>query len=167
LMDLGASICSVRNPSCLVCPVQTDCAARVCGTPTQFPVKTRKLKRSSLSLWMLWLQRADGAVWFEQRPVPGVWAGLYAFPLFENEADALNLLGVSERKATRFGSALKHVLTHKDMYLHPLELRVEMDAAIQICGQRIGRWVLPAEWVDLGMPAPIRRLLDMQKTCSG
>ena len=166
LMDLGAGICAARNPSCSVCPVNGDCAGYAVGTPTQFPLKTRKLKRSHQSFWMLWLQRSDGAVWFEQRPTPGVWAGLYAFPLFHSESEALGILSPSQIKLTTFGPAFKHVLTHKDMFLHPLELRVQIHQTSQICQDRMGRWVMPSQWLDLGMPAPIRRLLDMQKTCS-
>ena len=63
MMDLGATVCSPKKPSCLLCPVQSHCAAAKAGDPERYPVRTRKLKRSSQSLWLLWLQRADGAVW--------------------------------------------------------------------------------------------------------
>ena len=47
LMDLGATICTGRQPKCLLCPVQALCRGRAQGNPEQYPVKTRKLKRSA------------------------------------------------------------------------------------------------------------------------
>jgi A/G-specific adenine glycosylase len=161
LMDLGAGICSVKAPNCLMCPVQTDCAAKATGQPSDYPVKTRKLKRSSQSIWLLCLTREDGAVWLEQRPTPGVWAGLYAFALFGDEDSALDLLSPSQRAQVDAKPALKHVLTHKDMHLHPLDLRVTLKQAGAICSTRNGRWFLPQDLQNVGLPAPIQRMLAL------
>ncbi|HEX6242163.1 MAG TPA: A/G-specific adenine glycosylase, partial [Polyangiales bacterium] len=67
LMDLGATVCLPRNPSCLLCPVQEQCAAAREGQPENYPRKTRKLKRSAESLWLLHAQADDGAVWLQKR----------------------------------------------------------------------------------------------------
>ena len=56
LMDLGATLCTQRAPSCLLCPVQPLCAAAAAGTPQRYPVKTRKLKRGTREQVWLWLQ---------------------------------------------------------------------------------------------------------------
>ena len=37
MMDLGATICTPRDPSCLVCPLNTICAARALGDAARFP----------------------------------------------------------------------------------------------------------------------------------
>lgn len=47
LMDLGATICTGRQPQCLLCPVQALCRGLATGEPGKYPVKTRKLKRSA------------------------------------------------------------------------------------------------------------------------
>jgi A/G-specific adenine glycosylase len=161
LMDLGAGICSVKAPNCLICPVQTDCAAMAKGLPSNYPVKTRKLKRSSQSLWLLCLTREDGAVWLEQRPTPGVWAGLYAFALFGDEASALDALSPNQRAKVVFEPAIKHVLTHKDLHLHRLALQVTFNQADAICKPRSGRWFLPLDLQSVGLPAPIQRMLGL------
>ena len=80
LMDLGATVCLARNPSCLICPVHGTCEAFREGRPEDYPAKTRKLKRSAQSLWLLRAQTRDGAVWLQKRPSPGIWAGLYCLP---------------------------------------------------------------------------------------
>jgi A/G-specific adenine glycosylase len=55
LMDLGATICSTRRPSCILCPLNDVCAARIEGDPERYPVKTRKLVRGRRENALLWL----------------------------------------------------------------------------------------------------------------
>ena len=62
LMDLGATVCLPRKAQCEACPVSTVCQAQVQGEPLAYPVKTRKLKRSSATLWLLWAVNAQGQV---------------------------------------------------------------------------------------------------------
>ena len=85
LMDLGATVCSRSKPDCLLCPLSGLCAARASGRMTDYPVRTRKLKRTRRENWCLWLQTAD-AVWLQQRPDSGIWAGLWSLPLFDDGA---------------------------------------------------------------------------------
>ena len=156
MMDLGATVCLPKKPLCDVCPVQQRCKAYAAGDPARYPVRTRKLKRSSQSLWLLWAQTASGAVWLSQRPTPGVWAGLYCLPLFDSEEalraslPALHLLELIDLPA------FTHVLTHKDLHLHTRRL-VLAEATTQ---PGDGRWVAPEEWPTLGLPAPVRKLLE-------
>ena len=56
LMDLGATVCTPRQPQCGRCPVAADCTARQQGRPESYPVKTRKLRRSAQTLWLLLAQ---------------------------------------------------------------------------------------------------------------
>jgi len=60
LMDLGASLCAPRNPSCDQCPVQDLCVARQEGAPERYPVKTRRLTRRAQPWWLLVLRDAGG-----------------------------------------------------------------------------------------------------------
>ena len=69
LMDLGATVCTLRKPLCATCPVQGLCQGFMTGEPEKYPVKTRKLKRSAQKLSLLWAQRPDGSVWLERRPI--------------------------------------------------------------------------------------------------
>jgi A/G-specific adenine glycosylase len=39
MMDLGATICTPRRPSCMVCPLNGDCAALKAGDPERYPVR--------------------------------------------------------------------------------------------------------------------------------
>ena len=155
-MDLGAGICLTRNPSCLLCPVRELCAARREGTPEKYPVRTRKLKRSAHSLWLLLARARDGAVWLEKRPAPGIWAGLYCLPAFESR-DALEAAVPVDGRARLLDQApFLHVLTHKDLHLHT----VTGEFARSALRGADGAWFAGHEWAKLGLPAPVRRLLE-------
>ena len=155
IMDLGASLCSAKKPDCEVCPLQAACSARAQGRAEEFPVKTRKLKRSAQTLWLLWAQTADGAVWLSQRPTPGVWAGLYCFAMFDDRATLQAALPVSQRANLVDAPAFKHVLTHKDLYLHPVRIVLSSTCMPTTAGA----WVAVDRWRTLGLPAPIKKLL--------
>ena len=155
MMDLGATICLARNPSCLLCPLQGDCAARAQGDPERYPVKTRKLRRSAQSLWLLHAQASDGAVWLEKRPTPGVWGGLYCLPLFDSREALAQALPVAAREEVQDAPAFVHVLTHKDLHLHPVQARMQR----RTLRRKEGGWFTAAQWPTLGLPAPVRKLL--------
>ncbi|MBC7918843.1 MAG: A/G-specific adenine glycosylase [Rhodoferax sp.] len=156
MMDLGATVCLPKKPNCLACPVRDVCAARAAGSPEHFPVRTRKLKRSSQSIWLLWLQDPSGAVWLSRRPVPGVWAGLQCFPLFDSEEALRAALPRVLQRRLQMQPVFTHVLTHKDLFLHPWRIEIA-HAAIDLGA---GEWFSPSEWAAAGLPAPIRKLLE-------
>ena len=156
MMDLGAGVCSPKNPQCLLCPVASMCIARERGDPQRYPVRTRKLKRSSQSIWLLEVRCSNGDVWLSKRPAPGVWAGLHCLPLFDSEEALRAAVPAPLQKALRRREPFTHVLTHKDLHLHPW--RLELDDTQPHWSQ--GRWVGGSEWPGLGLPAPVRKLLE-------
>jgi A/G-specific adenine glycosylase len=162
MMDLGATVCLARSPQCGQCPVQADCKARQQGCPERYPVKTRKIKRTAQSIWMLWAQAAPsdcadgGAVLLQKRPTPGVWAGLYCFALFDSFAELAQCVPPAYRSALREQTVFKHVLTHKDLHLHPVQITLPAAALAGLAGE----WFRRDQWPALGLPAPVRKLLD-------
>ena len=158
VMDLGATVCTPKKPQCAQCPVANACAANTQGQPEAYPVKTRKLKRTSEQLWLLQAVTHQGDVWLMQRPQTGVWAGLYCLPVFESFDALLATLPAKHHAQLQDGAVFKHVLTHKDLHLHPVELTLSSSVRL---GATIGegQWVAKASWPALGLPAPIRKLL--------
>ncbi len=163
IMDLGATVCLPRKPHCDECPVQTQCKAYALGEPEKFPVKTRKLKRSSEVLWLMLVQNARGEVWLEKRPASGIWASLYSLPVFDSEEAMQAALTPSLQKASVAGAlkwdvlpAFKHVLTHKDLHCHVVKLKAAKGAPVL----SEGAWWSEKEWTALGLPQPVRHLLS-------
>ena len=167
MMDLGASICTPRNPTCLVCPLHKECRAGQAGNPEAYPVRTRKLKRSSEAWWLLIARDEQGRVWLQKRPQMGIWAGLYSPPVFESEADLQqyvqrNWSGADAAQWTHLPSFL-HVLTHKDLHLHPVIVPAGKAHAAMVSEADGACWTGPEGWAALGLPAPVRKLLDSQQ----
>ena len=161
VMDLGATVCTSRKPQCLLCPVQAICKAFAQGEPEKYPVKTKKLKRSVKHLSLLWAQKSDGSVWLDRRPASGIWGGLYCLPVFESEEALLAVLSGRNHSRIQYLPSFKHVLTHKDMYLSPVMVGFSASQKMPFTDSSAqGGWFLPDQWQVLGLPAPIRKLLE-------
>ncbi len=162
LMDLGATICSGRQPKCLLCPVQKICRSRADGNPEKYPVKTRALKRSDQALSLLLARRPDGTCWLEKRPVPGIWGSLFCLPAFESDDALKAFLPSALQFEVQPLPKMIHVLTHKNLHLSPWNARLLSTHAwpsAEKGGISNGAWFSPSEWEALGLPAPIRKLL--------
>ena len=163
LMDLGATLCAARAPRCLLCPAGEDCAARISDTPERFPVKSRRSNRGRRETVWLWLTWRD-STWLVQRPLTGVWAGLWSLPEFTS-FDALALASAGWPGAGASVPAIEHTLTHFDWVLHPrrwtLPASLTEADALAIATRCVeGRWIARADALALGLPAPVRRLLS-------
>ncbi len=148
MMDLGATVCTARAPRCDVCPLRGGCKARVNGLtqkiPAPRPKRLRPLKREKILL----IRNSNGRLLLERRPPRGIWGGLWCPPL--------NTTGrwPGGRKQT-VGPVVHHALTHFDLELLPVLLKTssKTSAANQ-------RWATLAEARKLGLPAPVRKLLQ-------
>lgn len=164
VMDLGAMLCTTRRPSCTVCPVQAICIAHSKGTPESFPVKSRVLKRSIQKLSMAWITATDGRLWLERRPSSGIWGGLHCFPVFACDDELQSAMSADYRPLIERLPGFVHVLTHRDLHLSPWRIRLERAQHLQQLLPplaREGAWHESAHWRKLGLPAPIRKLLEI------
>lgn len=159
LMDLGAQVCTRSRPACVTCPLSRCCVAHAQGRPEAYPVRTRRTRRGERRSALLWLTQGD-AVWLEQRPERGVWAGLWSLPEWGAPGMPQDWPGEGA-----WLDPFVHVLTHLDWELQPLRWRLpevlaplERDALTQALGT--GRWWTTAQALALGLPAPVRRLLS-------
>jgi len=79
LMDLGATICLPKKPSCLVCPVLESCEAYVKGIQDLRPVLTHA-KKPPLHILAAAVVVNRGRVLMRQRPSKGLLGGMWEFP---------------------------------------------------------------------------------------
>ena len=168
LMDLGATVCTLRKPLCATCPVQGLCQGFMTGEPEKYPVKTRKLKRSAQKLSLLWAKRPDGSVWLERRPISGIWGGLYCLPVFDTNEELKAFLPEQLHSRMESLRPFKHVLTHKDLHLSPVIAGFSAEQNMPLKAptthgvkepEVIGAWFSAGQWPALGLPAPVRKLL--------
>ncbi|MBK9291569.1 MAG: A/G-specific adenine glycosylase [Bacteroidetes bacterium] len=89
MMELGALVCTPRNPSCNECVLNHHCLARQKNIQANLPVKLpRKPVRTR---WFNYLvvrvqtARGSAGLLMQKRTADDIWKGLYEFPLIESE----------------------------------------------------------------------------------
>lgn len=80
MMDLGATICTPRNPACGICPLMHLCQARADGIAASLPAKAPKAAKPTRQGTVWIARRADGALLLERRPDKGLLGGTLGFP---------------------------------------------------------------------------------------
>lgn len=80
MMDLGATVCTPKRPSCLPCPWRDTCRGLATGDPERFPVKPPKADKPQRVGAAFVARRADGAVLLEKRAGKGLLAGMAQVP---------------------------------------------------------------------------------------
>ena len=160
LMDLGATICARSDPTCLLCPVADDCAARISGRVNQIPAaRPRKVVPQRAQRYLL-LTHAD-QILLVKRPAPGIWGGLWCLPEVADDEDAA-LTAHQRYGASGSGNAITlppiaHAFTHFRLTLHVSHLvvsRIEPRAV-----QPGAMWIARADLSKAALPKPISRLL--------
>jgi A/G-specific adenine glycosylase len=147
LMDLGATVCTGRNPACGRCPVADDCVARIEERIDELPGKRRKPERPAKSTCML-VVIDRGEVLLEKRPSPGIWGGLWSLPeCGEHEVP---------RGATRL-EPFTHAFTHFTLAVTPWRVRAAPAAAAPHAARL---WLPLSELAGAALPSPVRKLLS-------
>ncbi len=158
VMDLGATLCTRKNPVCDQCPVNSDCSSFRTGTVEQLPTPRPRLKITAHSFHVLILIDDQGRVLLERRPPTGIWGGLWSLPEHHNRQALEQRLGVEHDDMQSLPS-LRHQLTHMKMTIHPHIGPAKPLATGVECNQD-QRWFGPQDWSKIGLPKPIRQLLE-------
>jgi len=159
IMDLGATVCTRNKPLCDQCPVKQSCQAHVTGTVEQFPHPRPGLKITKKSLQMLILIDKNGNVLLERRPPVGIWGGLWSLPSDDDGCSVTQRLGLENQALTPL-TTMQHQLTHMQMTIHPLIGHAELLSDGVECSPD-QRWFSQQEWPELGLPRPVRDLLQI------
>ncbi len=161
MMDLGATVCTSKNPACVLCPWMDDCAARKRGDQATFPRKTAKregaLRRGAAFVAL----REDGRVLLRKRADKGLLGGMSEVPTTQWSADFD--LAHGRKDAPQLGDldwqrragVVRHVFTH-----FPLELTVfAASVPARIAAPPGARWVKLGELAGEALPTVMRKVL--------
>jgi A/G-specific adenine glycosylase len=162
IMDLGATVCLRSRPRCARCPVSSGCVALQSGLidalPQPRPTRALPTRRTA----MLILRDPDGRVLLQRRPPVGVWARLWSLPEAADAGAAQALLrdrGILAGGAPRQLESFIHSFSHYHLHITP-QLFTAVGPADGIADAPDQRWCSADEFVTLGMPAPVRKLLE-------
>ncbi len=145
-MDLGATICTPRSPTCAICPVMADCRARGLGDIERLPVKPPKKAKPQRHGVAHWIEEA-GRLWLVRRPDKGMLGGMRALP------------GGAWSDGLPSESAIvqvDHSFTHFDLRLILVRGKTPLAAAE-------GEWWPISDLDAAGLPTLYRKLVDKMR----
>ncbi len=159
MMDLGATICTPRNPACGLCPFMPACAAHASGEMERYPVRTPKEKRPQRAGAAFFLERSDGAVLVRTRPPRGLLGGMTEVPgtPWSGDFDLAKAADAAPVKANwrLLPGGVDHIFTH-------FALRLSVFAAKARVGSKAPagmRWATHDDLADEAFPTVMRKVI--------
>jgi len=153
IMDLGALCCTRHKPQCTQCPLAKTCLAFQ-KKMHELPVPKPKIIRPIHQQHFLLITHQK-QIYLEKRPNVGIWGGLWCLP-----NDALN----SANKDLKLLCIFKHSFTHCHWLITASGLNIKNLTAHQKLWP--GKWFDISELANLGLPAPIRKILRLSDYAS-
>ncbi len=125
LMELGAMVCTPKQPKCSICPLNDLCLARKNSSFGSIPLKVKKTKVVNRYINYLVFVK-NNKIWMKQRKEQEIWAKMYDFFEIETETNEFDLLlhlstylPLNEIKNPELlGSfSIVHILSHQRLFL--------------------------------------------------
>ena len=165
LMDLGATVCTPRRPSCLVCPLQPDCHANAKGIEEQLPVRATKAEKPVRYGVAFLALREDGQVLLRKRLDKGLLGGMLEIPstAWGDEVQPAKLsLASAPLRADWWPvpGVVVHTFTHFRLEMAVYRAIVPNDAALTFWADSDRcRWVPRRELDGAALPSVMRKLI--------
>ncbi len=167
VMELGATVCTPRNPRCAECPLTDGCRGLATGNPDSFPARTKKALPPHHDVAIGIVVR-DGQVFIDRRRYGGLLGGLWEFPGGKVESGETVEQALVRELREEFGMAVeiadpldpvRHAYSHLRVTLHPRLCRFRsMDDRV---GEgRPWKWVRPEELTEHPMPRANRKIIE-------
>ena len=167
LMDLGATICTPRNPSCGVCPWMGHCAAYAAGDPAAYPVKDAPRELPFQVIGVGVVRNDAGEVLIDQRLNEGLLGGLWEFPGGKQEPGEAIAATIARELMEELAITvevgeelitLEHAYSHKKLRFVVHLCRWSGGEPQPLACQQV-RWVRPEQLVDFPFPAANARII--------
>ncbi len=160
VMDLGATICTPKNPACGICPWRTPCKARIAGTAAELPKKTPKKPKPTRHGVVYIARRIDGAMLLERRPDKGLLGGMLGWPGsdWQEEAAPKHSAPIKADWKT-LNTEARHTFTHFHLRLTVKTALVPMDRKITT-----GDFLPADQFRPSDLPTVMRKAFDLTKS---
>jgi len=165
MMDLGAQICTPKRPSCLMCPLQQDCAAHAQGLEEVLPYKADKAERPVRHGLAFLVLREDGSVLLRQRPEAGLLGGMLEVPSTpwgEEPPPVKEALRAAPLAADwwQMPGTVVHVFTHFRLEMMVVRALVPENAGLTFWAEpERCRWVKRRDLHAQALPSVMRKIL--------
>lgn len=163
MMDLGATICTPRNPSCARCPWNARCAGLASGLAPVLPYKAPKKTKPTRRGAAFFVQREDGAILLRKRPAKGLLGGMTEVPgseWIESGTPDLNSDRPVDASWVRVPGIVRHTFTHFHLELAVYLARVEKSICVseEAIPERC-MWVPRRELNAQALPSVMRKVV--------
>lgn len=158
LMDLGATICTPKNPACPACPLSELCQAFALGVQAERPIMQARASIPHYTVTAAVLHR-NGSVLIARRPSQGLLGGLWEFPGGKLEPGESLPQGLAREIREELGAEIevgqpigvyRHAFTHFRITLHAFHCRLAGGEPRPIEASEL-RWVSPADLAQFPM----------------
>lgn len=163
LMDLGATVCKRSKPLCAACPMSETCLARQHNRQAELPRRKKAIAIKVLPLFWLVLRHSNGALWLQKRPASGIWGGLWCVPCVDSFQAILHAAAQWQLTDADLAEEkpILHRLTHRQLHITPFS--ATLSSPPLPVNQMQGRWVLPQDLPDYGLPKPLSDYLQQNR----
>ncbi len=161
IMDLGATLCTRKNPQCPRCPLADACLARQQQRVDELPTAKTSQKKPVKSCVFLALLDTGKQVLLEKRPAMGIWGGLWSFPEFTSLDAAQTWCmerGINIDRMQCLATR-KHSFSHFHLHYTTLVVTSDNPKNNVMEGGRL-LWYKTGSVEKIGLPAPVSRLLQ-------
>lgn len=152
LMELGATVCTPKNPQCPTCPLKNRCAAFAIGNPDGYPTPAKRTATVQLQQ-TLWIAQCGDKVATLRVPRGDWWEGMVSFPRTHSHDLAENPFDPAWPK---LAGTFKHSVTHHRITLQVAVVTVDNEI------QKYG-WLNQKDLTSAAIPAPHRKGLELAK----
>ncbi|WP_246257358.1 A/G-specific adenine glycosylase [Pararobbsia alpina] len=163
LMDLGATLCTRGRPDCARCPFAAHCVANATGRQRELPA-ARPRKAVPVRHTLMLVMRRGAQVWLQRRPPSGIWGGLWSLPEGEDTATLARIadrIGINDSAVELQPlTPISHTFTHFRLEIEPLLLDLPVAAKTLQLAEAEAGWVALADLDSVGLPAPVKKLLQ-------
>lgn len=164
MMDLGALLCTRKNPQCYICPIQKYCLAYRHDTIAIIPRKktTRKIPVRKATFMII---KKENYVLLQKRPAHGVWGGLWSFPELEGQINVERMRSFCFKhfkiKSPHYQmmATFRHTFTHYHLDIFPLVVELKAFPR-KIVAEHKQIWYNLNDDIAVGLPKPVQTLIS-------
>lgn len=161
IMDLGATCCKLKNPSCYTCPLSLSCTAFKQDRVSELPIKKPKKIIPSKKENFLLLYNKEGQIYLHKNPPTGIWGGLWCIPHLDSTLNIETYLRQSNflsEKAQSLGT-FKHSFTHFHLHISAMAIQVNYIETLRIA-ESVGQWFAVEDSLLLGLAKPVKKIIE-------
>ena len=153
VMDLGATICTPKSPSCDLCPWNSPCLARRHGSAAELPKKIAKANKPTRYGFAYVASRDDGAVFLEQRPDVGLLGGMLCWPSSNWVEGEPEFAPPFQADWVEVSNEIRHTFTH-------FHLKLKVMVAHSVSDEGNHQFTKESEFFVSNLPTVMRKVWD-------